>query len=168
MTKTLITLNTSVPTMPLPGSPVIMVFDNGDWEIGFAGDVNYVAEWSSNFFIAVPFADFFVDMMIFFDLGDVDDLDVSGDQTNLYISETVTVGSDDEPVLFIWDDREAEVMERRDAEMLVVQEEGINFIPVAEIVEDFRKFRAERDEEMFTRTEEDPLDADEDADPEDI
>lgn len=165
MSKKLITFNTAVPTYPLPGSPVVHIFDNGDWEMGLAGDVNYVAEWASNYFVSVPFSEFFVELMIFFDIGDVDDLDVVGDITNLFISETVATDTDGEPVLLIWEDREFEVMERHDAEQLCAAD-AMNFIPVADLVEEFCSFRGKRGDAIFDVQENEPLDADEDAEPE--
>jgi hypothetical protein len=167
--STLLTLNTHIPSFGQPGSPVIVVFDNGDWEIAFAGDVDYISEGSSSFFVAVPFTEFFVDLMIFFDLGDVDDLDVMGDTTNIFISENITAGANNEPVLLIWQDKESEVLNRADAHDIfnIDTENVLNFIPVIEIIEDFRKFRSARADAMF-EDQEAPIEPDEDADKEDI
>lgn len=168
-TPMVLTLNTYIPSVDLPGSPVIVVFDNGDWEIAFNGDVDYISEGSPNFFVAVPFTEFFVDLMIFFDLGDIDDLDVMGDTTNIFIEETITPGANNEPVLLIWQDKAAEVLDRADAHDIfnINTEDALNFIPVAEIIEDFQKFRSTYADVMFSvRIDDDEPDAD--ADKEDI
>lgn len=169
MPASLLTLNTNVPSAYLPGTPAIVVFDNGDWEIAYAGDVDYIAEGSSNYFGVVLFIDFFVDLMIFFDIGDVDDLDVSGETVNLFLEETVDAGGIGEPVLLIWDDRETDVMERYEAESIIKTkpDAALNFISALDLFEEFCRWRGSVSEEIMFGGDavEQP---DEDDEPEDI
>lgn len=167
MAASLLTINTVVPANDRPGTPVIVYYDTGDWEIAMAGDVDYIEESSKAFLGYETFIDFFVGLMIFFDLGTADDLDYdfNNSVTYLMISETVNTGSDEEPVLLIYQDGTSDVMFRAQAEGLVAAGDGFNFIPAVDLFEDFRTYRARHEDVMFAEGDEDE-DIDEDADPE--
>lgn len=168
MRPSLLTINTTVPDQSLPNTPVVIFFDNGDWEIGFLNDVDYIAEGSSSFLGSVTIIDFFVGLMIYFDIGDADDLDVSDEVVYLSLSENVIPGGEDEPVMLIWDDGTTDVMERGEAEGIIDSDpdQGRNFITAIELFEDYRHFSERHRDAMFGETVEDDLD--EDADPEEI
>lgn len=165
----LLTINTVVPTTERDGSPIIVFYDNGDWEIALLGDADYIEESSNSFVGYETFVDFFVGLMILYDMGDVNDLDVSDDIVYLMISQTVYIGRYDEPVLMIFQDGSSDVMEREQAEKIIQTdpEAGFNFIPALDIFEDFRTFRARHEDVMFSYGDE-STDVDEDADPEDL
>lgn len=169
MPASLLTLNTTIPSIDNPGTPVVVVFDNGDWEIAFAGDVDYIEEGSNNFHSHATFIDVFISTMIHFDMGDADDLDESDGVVYLMISETVETGDEEEPVLLVYQDGETDVMERYHAEKMIETDPtvALNFIPLIDLFEDFRTFRSRHDEMMFGHGLDDE-DEDEDADPEDI
>lgn len=169
MPASLLTINTMIPAIERPGTPMIVAYDNGDWELAFLGDVDYIVEGSSNFHSAQSFIEFFIGLMIYFDMGDADDLDVSGDVVYLAISETIITGQYDEPVLLIYQDGEMDVMAREEAENIIHidPDVGMNFISALELFEDFRTFRSRHEDVMFADDEE-RADEDEDADKEDI
>lgn len=166
MSASRLTIDTQVPTIDHPATPVIIIYDNGDWEIAFSGDVDYITETSSNFFCNEYFINFFVGLMIYFDLGDVDDLDVSGDTVILFLEEPNKPGSADEPVLVIWDDGQTEVMARAEAEglMSIDSDAVFNFIPADDLFEDFAEWsgRASVEEALFSRDDADHGDEEED------
>ena len=171
MPAALLTLNTAVPVSEHPGTPAIVVYDNGDWEIAFQGDVDYIREGSSNYLGYFTFIDLFVDVMIFFDIGDVDDLDVSGDRAILFIEEQIATGEEAEPVMLIYGDGEFDVMHRSEAEGLIEldPDAAFNFIPLVDLFKDFAKWRGLADDEMLWGREINEIDPDdEDAEPEDI
>src|SRR6478735_12365975 len=151
MPASLLTLNSVVPPVEHPGTPAIVIYDNGDWEIAHDGDVDYIAEGSSNFFATVHFVEFFIDLMIYFDIGDRDDLDVSGDRVILFIEETVTAGALDEPVMLIWSDTETDVMDRAEAEGIIASDTNaaLNFIPVLDLFADYCEWRGGLDDESL-------------------
>jgi hypothetical protein len=169
MPASLLTLNTAVPPAEHPGTPAIVIFDNGDWEIAYKGDTDYIAEGSDSYVGYVTFIDFFVSMMIFFDIGDVDDLDVSGDRVNLFIEERVNHHAYDEPVLLIWDDGESDVMERCEAESILKTDPEMvtNFIAAVDLFADFCVWRSRVGDDLWDSDIESE-EPDEDADPEDI
>ena len=168
MRPSLLTINTTVPTEDRNGTPVIVFFDNGDWEIVLQGEVDAIEEGTPSFLGSVTFIDFFIGLMVLFDIGDADDLDVSDEVAYLAISETVIPGGEDEPVLLIWDDGETDVMERGEAEGIIDSDpdQGRNFITALELFEDYRHFSERHRDAMFGETVEDDLD--EDAEPEEI
>ncbi len=165
----LLTINTAVPAAERDGTPYVVVYDNGDWEIAFKGDVEYIAEQSLNFHSAQSFIEFFVGLMIFYEIGDIDDLDVADDLAYLMISRPVFAGRYDEPVLFIYQDGEMDVMDREVAENMIKHEPdvGFNFIPALDLFEDFRTFRSRYEDVMFSDTN-DAEPVDDDAEPEEI
>ncbi len=156
-TASLLTLNTTVPTIDRVGTPYIVFFDNGDWEIAMQGDIEFIIESSTNFLGAEPFIDFFIGLMIFFDLGDADDLDVSDGLAYLMISETVQAGGGDEPVMLIYQDGVTDVVTRQEAENIISLDPnvGYNFIPALDLFEDYRTYRARHEDVMFSDGDED-------------
>lgn len=169
MAASLLTLNTTIPAADLPGTPVVVVYDNGDWEIAFAGDVDYIQEGNDSFHSHHAFSEVFVLVMIHFEIGDEDDLDVSDGIIYFEISETVNEGADDEPVLVIFQDGEVDVTERYHAQNMVDQDTAMtevqNFIPLTDLFKDFAKFRARHEDIMFGEADYD--DGDEDEEDED-
>jgi hypothetical protein len=166
MPASLLTLNTTIPTADEPGAPVVVVYETGDWEIAFAGDVDYIKEGNDSFHSYHSFTDVFVSTMIFFELGDEDDLDVSDGVIYFTISETVQTGQEEEPVLIIFEDDMVEVMERYHAEQMVLSDRTMdivqNYIPLIELFEEFAKFRARHEDIMFGEGQDDEGDEDED------
>jgi hypothetical protein len=167
MTASLLTLNTTIPAADKPGTPVVVIYENGDWEIAFAGDVDYIQEGNDSFHSHHAFSEVFVLVMIHFEIGDEDDLDVSDGVIYFTISETVNEGDEDEPVLVIFQDGECDVTERYHAESMVDADKSMdviqNFIPLLELFKDFATFRAQHEEMMFGHG----VDDDEDEEDED-
>lgn len=153
MPASLLTINTTIPTADEPGSPVIVLYENGDWEVAFAGDVDYIKEGNNSFHSYHSFADVFVSTMVFFELGDEDDLDVSDGIIYFSMSEKITPGDEMEPVLIIYEDDMVEVMERYHAEQMTIADLTMsivqNFIPLIELFEEFEKFRERNEHTMF-------------------
>jgi len=165
MTASLLTLNTTIPAADLPGTPVVVVYENGDWEVAFAGDVDAIQEGNDSFHSHHAFSEVFVLVMIHFEMGDEDDLDVSDGVIYFTISETVNEGAEDEPVLVIFQDGEIDVTERYHAESMVATDPTMdviqNFIPLLELFKDFAKFRGRHEDIMFGESD---FDADDDED----
>lgn len=150
--STMLSLNVTIPTTNNPGTPVVVVYDNGDWEIAFAGDVDYIQEGDS-YHSHHLISEVFVLVMLYFDMGDEDDLDISDDVIYFTVSEETVAGADNEPVLVIFHDGEIDITERRDA--LAMAENDLvvtsvqNFIPLLDVFEDLSKFCQQHAEMMF-------------------
>ena len=153
MPASLLTLNTTIPSVDHPGSPVLIIYENGDWEVAFSGDVDYIREGNNSYHSHHTYADIFVGTMIFFEMGDEDDLDVSDGIIYFQISETIDQGGEEEPVLLIYSDGEIDVIERYHAEQMIFNDPTMevvqNFVPLLDVFEDFRTFRGQHEEMMF-------------------
>jgi len=170
VTKALLTLNTTVPSEEYPGTPAVVVYDNGDWEIVFNGDVDYIAHDSSSFFCSMTFIQFFIELIYHYDLGDEDDLDVSDGVVTLFIEQPCVVNESDEPVLMIWADGQFEVLDRDEAESIFKMDRDTvaNFIPVADLIADFQEWRGRMGDSVFPERDDDDDSVNVDEDPEDI
>jgi hypothetical protein len=170
MTKALLTLNTTIPAADHDGTPVVIIYDNGDWEIAFAGDVYYIREGNDSFHSHHAFSEVFVLAMIHFETGDEDDLDVSDGIIYFEISEVINVGDEDEPVLVIFQDGECDVTERYHAQAMADSDNTMdviqNFIPLFDLFKDFSTFRARHEELMFGEGMESDEDDDDDVEDE--
>lgn len=166
MSASLLTINTTIPAADRPGTPVVVLYENGDWEIAFAGDMDYIQEGNSAFYSAHPFAEIFALILIFFEIGDEDDLDVSDGVIYFELSEKVTKGAEEEPVLLIYTDGEMDVIERYHAENMVRADTSMqivqNFIPLLELFEDFETFRSRHEDIMFGEADMDDVEEEED------
>lgn len=147
---TLLTINTNVPGREEPGTPVLAFYDNGDWEIAFLGDTDYL-KVNNPTYVGYQLV---VDVLNAFNLDfpELDEADEDEDGILLYTQYEVTEGAFDEPVIVLYDDGEIDVYAREHAEQMVsdVAASGVfNFIPVVDFLDDLRTFRARNAEEMF-------------------
>lgn len=154
MPASLISLNTTVPAPHMPGSPTLVVFDNGDWEIALQRDADYLAERSSGFLCSDSVSNILTCLSLEYD---GEEMDETGDEVILFLS--ITVESDDleEPVVGIWESGEIDIFERYHAEKMVANKDSglFNFIPVSDFMEDLRRFLATNRAAMFEEIEDD-------------
>ena len=166
--RTFLTINTTVPAAEHPGTPVIVFYSNGDWEVTFLGDTDYIESGNAFYVGFITAIDALTELRFEFDF---DAVDTDGTVAHLYVEGTVNTDADDEPVLALYEDGEAELFVRADiAEMLAIEDSGVfNFIPFVDILEELSTFVSAKREEMFGDFDEVPIGYgdDEDGDGED-
>lgn len=159
--KTFLELNATVPDRGHPGSPVLVYFDNGDWEIAFAGDVDFIERGSNHFAGSVSVIDLITEARALFDF---DGVDSDGEVAHLYIEGETNVGKQDEDVFILYETDEPFMTVREHAENLIKEDdEAFNFIPLVDLLEDIRDFVARNGREMSVYGDGDPFESDEDV-----
>lgn len=147
MAAALLTINTEVPTADHPGTPSLVLYDNGDWEIAFAGDVSYIEETSKAFLGSEKVIHLLDELLLSYDQ---DPLDQTEDRAHLFVSIGITTGIADEAVVGFWQDGECEVMCRINAEKLVeIDDEFANFVPMVDMFDELRSFVSYHATDMF-------------------
>lgn len=147
MANQLLTINSEVPSRDLPGTPAVVFYDNGDWEIAFDGDVSYIDETSPNYLGSVKVIDIIDELRL---LEDDDVCDVDDDRTVLFLSTYTNVGSAGEYVVGVLADGSSTIMFRVQAERMVEKEAAMhNFVPVVDLLEELRSFVSYHGDEMF-------------------
>lgn len=161
----LLTCNQHVPGPDHPGTPALVFFDNGDWEIAFNGDVDYISD--SPAYVGTDLVSKILsELSLEYDGDEMDEVD---GETILFIDITVTETGPSLPVLALFDDGFSQIMEVGDAQKLIDTNGGVfNFVQLAEFMDDLRKFLSKNSTKMFGRDDADerpPLDfEDEDRD----
>lgn len=154
MTAVLLTCNTTVPAVDHPGTPALVFFDNGQWEIAYNGDVGYISE-SPAFVGSITVIELLNELA---DLNDCDEMDEVDGDIILFIDLTIEAGAEDEPVIGLWEDGVAEIMFRDSVEHMIEigsTDNIYNYIPLPEFMDDLRKFVSLHREGMFGRDDED-------------
>ena len=139
--STLLFLDTEVPDRDSPGAPAFVFYDNGDWEIAFAGDLDYI-KGSSAYLGSATIIEVIDSLNTEFDLELVDENDGTA---FLYTSIEITEEADDEPLLVLHDDGEFDIQERANAVELVDAAGGAyNFVSLVELFEELERFLRRR------------------------
>lgn len=168
MASVLLTCYQNIPGVDRPGTPALVHFDNGDWEIAFNGDVDYISEspaYVGSNLIAELLSEISLEL-------DGDEMDSVDGEVILFVEATIETGVPDELVLGLWRDGEASVMSRADAAFMIEadqdEEQGVyNFVPLPDLFDDLRKFLSRNRTKMFGHDEDDErpsLDFDEERD----
>ena len=161
----LLTCNSNVPGPEHPGTPALVFFDNGDWEIAFNGDVDYISD--SPAYVGTDLVSKILsELSLEYDGDEMDEVD---GETILFIDITIEETGPAIPVLALFDDGFSQIMAAGDAQMLIGSDGGVfNYVQLAEFMDDLRKFLSKNRTAMFGRDDEDerpPLDfEDEDRD----
>lgn len=138
--RTFLSINQTVPAAECPGTPVIAFYSNGDWEIAFLGDTDYIESGNSYYVGFITAIDALTELRFEFDFDAVDD---DGEVAHLYVEGYTVKDSAEELVLTLYDDGEAELMDRETASQMVAADDGaFNFIPFIDILEELRSFIA--------------------------
>lgn len=150
MTKSLITINTSVVHSG-PAAPILIFFDDGRWEIDNVGNLDYIV----NGYHGDTPDPAYVGSAALIDLIDEYraslDYDVSERDENeavVFLSETVDVGSEQEPVFILFADGDVELVDRYIAEDASRDDEDfVNFVSVDDLISELREFVSNQKEQ---------------------
>jgi len=129
-----------VPEADSPTCPLLVFYENGDWNIEFAGDVEFI---KSNILTTLNCA---MLLQLFSD----EEFDYDSEGCDIYLE--LEVESDiEEPVVLIWCDGRATAGDRFQAENLIRNgnTDFYNYIPLSELVEDIAKFITRHSDMMF-------------------
>ena len=140
--STLLFLDTEVPDRDAPGTPAFVFYDNGDWEIAFAGDLDYI-KGSSAYLGSATMIEVIDYLNTDYDLELVDENDGTA---FLYTSIEITEEADNEPLIVLHDDGEFDIYERAIAVELVNNEDSgvYNFVSLVEVFEELERFLRRR------------------------
>lgn len=153
--RTYLSINTTVPAEDNPGTPVIVFYSNGDWEIAFLGDTDYIESGNSYYVGYVTAIDALTDLRFEFDFEAVDS---DGEVAHLFVEGYTFKDAPSELVLVLYDIGETDLMERETAEhMIAAEDSGVfNFIPYIDLIDELRRFVAIKRHEMFESFEDVP------------
>jgi hypothetical protein len=154
MASVLLTCNTMVPNIENPGTPALVYFDDGQWEIAYNGDVGYISE-SPKFVGSVTIIELLNELAGHEDFDEMDEVDGN---IILFTQLTIETADEGEPVVALWDDGTAEIMCRVFAERMIDvggDDNVYNFVTLPEFFDDLRKFTSNHAEGMFGRDDED-------------
>lgn len=152
MAAVLLTCNQTVPGPEHPGTPALVFYDNGEWEIAYNGDVDYLRDNPS--FVGDELVSEILSELSL-ELGD-DEMDQVDGNTILFLDVTIETGHGSTPILALFDDGVCQIMEQGEAQLLMEADGGVfNFIHLPELLDDIRKFLSLHRDGMFGREEED-------------
>jgi hypothetical protein len=139
---TILSIDSDIPGSEEANTPVLVFYDNGDWEVAFAGDVDYIRDKSPAFVGSGTLIEIFNELLL---VNGFDEIDEQGTRATLLVDLPVTVGALDEPVVGYWLSGEFDTMLREHAEQLVKASPDPdvrlhNFIPVVDLVKETRNF----------------------------
>lgn len=143
--KTLITINSTIPHSG-PAEPSLVFFDDGRWEITYAGDVDYVqhgiGETNDESFVGSASVITLLDEWLA--IIELDPLERDGENVVLFLNQTVEVGRWNEPVVVLFANGDAEVTDRETGETAATEDEDfVNFVPIDDLVSELRDFVAD-------------------------
>lgn len=143
--KSLITINSSIPHSG-PAEPALVFFDDGRWEIAYAGDVDYIkhgfGETTDDSFVGTVSVLTLLDEWLA--IIELDPLERDGENVILFLNQTVDVGRWDEPVVVLFANGDAEVTYRETAEQSSTDDEDfVNFVTIDDLVAELREFVAD-------------------------
>lgn len=133
-------IDVKVPAPDLPNSPYLVFYENGDWNIEFGNDIEYLESATLTSGSCVSVLQMFAD----------EEFDVDSEGVDIYLEidfETTL----EEPVVLIWSDGRATAGDRYQADKLVRNENEnfFSFIPLTELIEDINKFITRHGDMMF-------------------
>lgn len=145
----LLTLNTIIPN-GYPADPVLVFHDNGSWEIAFAGDVDYIRNYGEPAMAGtdityvghapvVDIIDKYLALLGKPALSRYADADIS--TAHLFLSVSAPYNCPEEPVVAVYFDGTVRVMTEWMASRDLDEDENLlNYIPLAALIEDIRTF----------------------------
>ena len=157
MASVLLTCYQNIPGVDRPGTPALVFFDNGDWEIAFNGDVDYISEspaYVGSELVAELLSEISLEL-------DGDEMDSVDGEVILFIEATIETGTGEELVLALWDDGVVTAMMRADVESMIANDDDrplsrvFNYIPLPDFFDDLRKFLSRNRTKMFGHDEDD-------------
>lgn len=147
-------LNIVVPAPHMGGAPVLVYYDNGDWEVTFAREVCHLMDASGAFIGSSCVVDLLSSLSLVYD---GDEMDINGDEAYLFVDVIHDDEEPEAPVILLFRDDEADVFERSVAEKMIEEgtEEAFNFIPFSEFIEELARFCKTNAKSMFEEDESD-------------
>lgn len=145
-------LFTTVPAPEHPGAPILICYENGDWEFTYAKEADYVTGVVMSENVASILSE------VSMDFGG-DEMDQVDGNSLIELDITVTSAGAREDVLGIFLDGEFAVMDRSAAEAMIELEQDIfNFIPLTDFMDEFSRYVQHHRSAMFEQADEAPLD----------
>lgn len=139
MTSTLF-IYATVPAPDCPTCPYLVVYENGDWNIEFGGDIDYIENTLFTSGSCVSLLQMFVE----------DEFDQHSEGVDLYLE--LEIESDiEEPVILIWGDGRVTPGDRFQAEKLLRSDnpDFFNYILLSELLDDLTKFITRHGDTLF-------------------
>ena len=133
-------IDVKVPAPDLPNSPYVVFYENGDWNIEFGSDVEYLEATMLTSGSCVGVLQKFSD----------EEFDVDSEGVDIYL-EVEFDAQIEEPVVLVWNDGRLTAGDRFQADKLVRSENEnfYSFIPLSELIDDLNKFIKRHADMMF-------------------
>ena len=136
-------IDVKVPAPDMMTSPYVVFYENGDWNIEFGGDVEFI---ESNVLTSGS-------CVSIFQMFAEEEFDCDSEGVDIYL-EIESETSLDEPVVLIWSDGKATAGDRYQADKLVknANPDFYSYIPLNELIDDLNKFILRHGDMMFDET----------------